>query len=218
MHMKRIVSIAAIWAVIAGFATAGNAEKEEKGFIPLFDGKSLKGWKVAENPKSVTVEDGMIVCQGPRAHMFYEGPVNDNDFKNFILRMDVMTTTGSNSGVFFHTEYVPSGAVKKGYEAQINTSHSDPVKTGSLFAVEHVMKAASKDGEWFKYEVSVRGKRIVTRVNGKTIVDYTEPENPKRPAGREQRVLSSGTIALQAHDPAGVKVFFKNVRIKPLPD
>lgn len=201
-------------AILAGAAQ----ENEQEGWISLFDGKSLQGWKVAENPGSVSVKDGMIVCHGPRAHAYYVGPVKNHDFRNFELKADVMTTTGANSGVFFHTEFQEKGSPRKGYEAQVNTSHRDPVKTGSLHAIEAVNKALSRDGEWFEYQITVRDKRIVTKVNGKTVVDYTEPPNPKRPRNRQGRVLSSGTIALQAHDPASARVYYKNIRIKPLPD
>jgi hypothetical protein len=57
---------------------------------------------------------------------------------------------------------------------------------------------------------------VTTSVNGKTIVDYTEPDGVQRPADMAARVLSSGTFALQGHDPKS-KVFVKNIMVKPLP-
>jgi hypothetical protein len=58
----------------------------------------------------------------------------------------------------------------------------------------------------------VRGKQIITKVNGKTLVDYTEPADVK--GGRK---LSSGTFAIQAHDPKS-KVFIKSIKVKVLED
>jgi hypothetical protein len=61
----------------------------------------------------------------------------------------------------------------------------------------------------------VKDKHITIKINDKTVVDYEEPANVQREAGMEQRVLSSGTFALQGHDPKS-KVFFKNIMVKPL--
>jgi hypothetical protein len=190
------------------------AEKaEEEGFISLFDGKTLKGWKIAENQDSFQVRDGMIVVHGPRAHLFYDGEVENHDFKNFVFKADVMTFPNANSGIYFHTRFQPEGWPDCGYEAQVNNSHRDPKRTGSLYNVRNVLKAPAKDGEWFTEEIIVRGNQITIKVDGKTLVDYTEvPDDVKG-----NRKLSSGTFALQAHDPES-KVYYKNIRVKPLPE
>ena len=73
------------------------------------------------------------------------------------------------------------------------------------------------DEEWFEYHIIASGKRIILKVNGKTTVDYTESPNPKRPETWEQRVLSHGLIAVQAHD-ADSTVLYRNFRVKVLPD
>jgi len=70
---------------------------------------------------------------------------------------------------------------------------------------------------WFNYRVVVEGKTIRTYVDGELMVDYTEPDTPFRPEGMAGRLLSSGTFALQAHDPASV-VAYKNIRVRSLPD
>ncbi len=190
----------------------------EDAWVSLFDGESLEGWKPNENPESVKVEDGTIVAGGgPRSHLFYVGPVEDHDFKNFEFRCEVMTKPNSNSGIFFHTEWVDTGRLNKGYEAQINATHEDPKKNGSLWIIEDVFESPVGDNEWFTYSVKVYGKRIVLKINGEVMVDYTEPEIPERPAGREGRVLDSGTFALQAHDPGSI-VYFKDIEVKVLPD
>ena len=79
--------------------------EDEKGWVSLFDGKSLDGWKIAENPKAFSVQDGQIVVNGERGHMFYDGKVANHNFKNFELKVELMTTPGSNSGIYIHTKY-----------------------------------------------------------------------------------------------------------------
>ena len=127
-----------------------------------------------------------------------------------------MTTPGSNSGIYFHTEYQESGWPSKGYEAQVNNSGSDPRKTGSLYAVQDVSEAPAGDGEWFTMYIKVQGDHITIKIDGKTTVAYTEPDNVERPEGMSGRLLSSGTFALQGHDPEST-VYYKEIKVRPLP-
>jgi len=187
------------------------------GWISLFDGKSLDGWKVGENAATFSVENGTIVAHGNTAHLFYEGPVKDHNFKNFEFRAEVMTEPGSNSGIYFHTQYQESGWPAKGYEVQVNNSHTDWRRTGSLYAVQDVKEVYVKDNEWFTESFSVQGKRVIIKINDKVVVDYTEPDNVHRPADMAGRIISSGTFALQGHDPKS-KVYFKNIMVRPLAD
>jgi hypothetical protein len=183
----------------------------------LFDGKSLKGWNAEDLGECFKVQDGSIVAGGgPLARLNYIGPVNKHDFKNFELKIEVKAKPGSNGGVFFHTG-LQSKFLKKGYEAQVCNSCGGNRKTGSLLVVKDHDSSPVIDGEWFEYHILVSGKRIVLKVNGKTTVDYTEPENPKRPDSWEDRVLSHGLIAVQAHDPDST-VYYRNIRVKVLPD
>ncbi len=177
----------------------------------------MEGWKVGDNASSFSIQDGAIVANGPAAHLFYVGDVAQHNFKNFEFKADVMTIPGSNSGIYFHTAYQNGGWPSKGYEAQVNNSHSDWRRTGSLYAIEDIRENHAKDNEWYTETITVMGKRIIIKVNDKVVVDYTEPENAQRPKGMEDRLLSSGTFALQAHDPKS-KVFYKNIRVKPLAD
>jgi hypothetical protein len=185
------------------------------GYKSLFDGKTLDGWKASENKDTFSVQDGRIVAHGPRSHLFYVGPVENADFKNFALRADVMTKPGSNSGIYFHTEYQETGWPGKGYEVQVNNTHSDWRKTGSLYGIEDVRESRAKDNKWFTMHITVRDKQVVTKVNGKTVVQYTEPEDVAR-ENDPGRKISSGTFALQGHDPNSI-VCFKNIMVKPLP-
>ena len=215
-------------AALAGFVCFGDGSRAAdpgaaEGWIPLFDGKTLDGWKASENQGGFKVVDGMIAFDGGRSHLFYVGPVQKGDFKNFELKAEVLAKPHANSGIFFHTEFQDTGFPTKGFEAQVaNTyvgagGYVEMKKTGSLYGIRNLNRALVKDNEWFTMRLAVQGKRIQIRLNDTLVVDYVEPENPVIDPARPGRRLSHGTFALQGHD-AGSKVFFKNILVKPLPD
>jgi hypothetical protein len=199
---------------------AAPAALAQDGWISLFNGKDFTGWKISGNQSTFQIKDGAMVANGPVAHAFYDGPVNNHDFKNFELMVDVMTAPNSNGGVYFHTEFQERGFPRKGFEVQVNTTHRDPIKSGSLYHVkdigEDVIKEITKDNEWFTEHIIVQGKTVTVRLNGKEVVKWTQPDDWN--GGREGsgRALGSGTIAFQGHDPNST-VHYKNVRIKLLP-
>jgi hypothetical protein len=200
---------AAIFAAISALALLSpTARAVEEGFQPLFDGKSLKGWKVSENREAFRVVDGVIVAHGKRAHAFYVGAVNGAKFGNFELRLEAMTKKKSNGGVFIHTEYQEKGWPAKGYEIQVNNTQGDWRKTGGLYSVVD-NKEPFEDGKWMEMVIRVENGVITSTVNGKELVKY-------KSEGKKNKLLpGGGTIALQAHDP-GSEVHYKNIRIKPL--
>ncbi|NBR84744.1 MAG: DUF1080 domain-containing protein [Verrucomicrobia bacterium] len=204
-----------LFTLALALACSISAADKSDGWISLFDGKSLAGWKANEVPDTFKVVDGELVVKGPRAHLFYVGEVQGAKFKNFELKLDIKTFPKANSGVYFHTEFQGPGWPAKGYEVQVNNTHGDPKKTAGLYNVKDNFEAPAKDGEWFTMHIKVEGKHVVTSVNGKVIVDYTEEENPPRKAN-PGRLIGSGTFALQGHDP-GSEVHYKNIFVKPLP-
>ena len=194
------------------------------GWKSLFDGQSLQGWTASENAETFQIEDGVIVVNGPRSHLFYTGEVEGADFQNFELALEVKTTPGSNSGIYIHTKFQQEGWPEEGYECQVLNSNrpgeqgiGERKMTGSLYAIRNVWKAPARDNEWFDYYILVQGKSIQVKINGELVADYTEPEQPFRPASMKKRLLGSGTFALQGHDP-GSTVYYRNIRVKPLPD
>jgi Domain of Unknown Function (DUF1080) len=199
--------------LIASCTSSKNSASD--GWISLFDGKSFDGWKVGKNASSFRIEDGAIVANGPVAHLFYVGDVKNHDFKNFEFKADVMTTPGSNSGLYFHTQYQEESWPAKGYEVQVNNSQTDWRRTGSLYAIQDVKEVYVKDNEWYTEHIIVNGNKVTIKINDKTVVEYTEPENVQRPEGMKDRKLSSGTFAIQGHDPDS-KVYFKNIMVRPL--
>ncbi|MBV9880764.1 MAG: DUF1080 domain-containing protein [Gemmatirosa sp.] len=204
--MKTIARLAATMLALVACATGRHAGGGD-GWVPLFDGRSLAGWRASENPSTFRVENGEIVVHGPRAHLFYDGPVMHHEFTDFEIKADVLTKPGANSGIFIRTTYQPTDWPSHGYEVQVNNSHTDWRRTGSLYAVQDV-REAGRDDQWFTIHTIVRGRRVQIVIDDRQVVDYTEP------AGSPTR-LTGGTIALQGHDP-GSEVHYRNVMFHSL--
>jgi hypothetical protein len=236
---------AALVLLLSTHSWAVDAPLSEEGFVSLFDGKTLDGWMVGENANVFRVRDGMIVMEYPAgihspAHLFYVGDVNNHDFKNFDLRVDVMTFPAANSGIFFHTKYQESGWPKWGLECQINNSHRDWRRTGSLYGIRNISwgpqrppednkeivtilpKPPVADNVWYAQEFIYQDGLITVKLDGKTMFEYKLPDadvQHKLSTGRTW--LPRGTLALQGHPPMrdhASKAYFKNIRVKPLPD
>ncbi len=205
--------------MLLGTLAAAPLAGQEEGWVALFNGRNLDGWRAAESPNSWKVDGGQLAASGPRSHLFYTGPVRNADFKNFELEVEARAEANANSGVYFHTAYQEQGWPNRGFEVQINNSQErERKKTGSLYNLRNIYKQFVRDGEWFKLNISVLGKRIQVRLNGMLLVDYVEPTPAYVPPGMEkERKLGSGTFALQCHDPAS-KAFFRRVRVRPLAD
>lgn len=227
---KTILILASAFAMFASVAKAGD------GFVSIFNGKDLTGWKSnEEKPGCFLVEEGALKVSGGRAHLFYVGGDGKASFTDFELKLKVKTMPEANGGVYFHTEYEESGWPSKGYECQVNASHKDPKKTGSLYGVVNVLvlapgqkappgsledivvqQAPNTDGEWFDYHISVKGKTITLKVNGKTTVEWTEPEGfdpAKALQNMPGRKLGRGTFAIQGHDPKST-TYYKDIQLK----
>lgn len=180
----------------------------------IWDGSTLNGWKASENKDSWKVVDGKLTCHGPRSHLFYVG--DDEPFTNFEFECEVMTTPGSNSGIYFHTEYQETGWPRKGHECQVNITHGDPKKTGGLYGTADVANPPAKDNEWYKNTIRVEGRRVIIKINDQVTTDYTEPEGKEAFSKEFERRMGKGTFALQAHDPESL-VYFRNIRVRRLP-
>jgi hypothetical protein len=197
-------------------ALLGSGLLPAQEWVSLFDGKTLEGWKAGEAAGSFKVEDGAIVCAGPRSHLFYTGYPDASEFANFELSVEVKSAAGANSGVYFHTQFQAEGWPSQGFEVQVHNARSgqgdyrENKLTGSLYGIRNVYKPLVKDGEWFTLRVTVAGKRVQVRVNEVLVVDYVEPANARRRLG-------SGTFALQCHDPES-RVHYRNLRVKRLPE
>lgn len=203
-----MTKLLAFTAALVCSASLLSADDHEEGFISLFDGKTMDGWKVNENKESFKIEDEAIVAEGDRSHAFYVGDVKDAKFEDFELRMDVMTKPSANGGIFISTEFQEEGWPGKGYEVQVNNTQSDWRKSGGLYAVVD-NKEPFEDDTWMKYVITVKDGVVTVSINDKELVNYKAEE------GKSKLMEGGGTIALQAHDP-GSKIYYKNIRIKPL--
>lgn len=209
MLRSALMALAACFVV--SHAVADDKASEWKN---LWDGTTFDGWKASENKDSWKIEDGKLVCFGERSHLFYTG--DEKPFKNFEFECEVMTTPGSNAGIYFHSKYQEMGWPKFGMECQVNVSHSDPKKSGSLYGIVDIADPGLKDNEWYKTSIKVENKHVTIMVNDKTTVDYTEPESQTAFSEDFERRLGEGTFALQAHDPKS-KVYFRNLKVRRLP-
>ena len=190
-------------------ATRGAAATAANGFVPLFDRASLSGWKkLAAGTASWDVEGGVLRGRGGTGHLFHDG----GNYENFHLRVEASINDGGNSGVLFRSLFgpvTPQGAPSTGYEAQINITHTESQKTGSLFLlgkpVAAVPKTLTETDQWFTLEVIADGPHIMTKVNGAVTASFVDLAAGSR----------SGRIAFQVFDEATV-VRFRNVEIKEL--
>jgi hypothetical protein len=211
--MKRTLFYALASAALVAATSPLLAGEVEPGFKPLCDGKTFDGWKPAEvNKDTWKIEDGAFVTRGKTCHLFYVG--DEKPFKNFDLKVDVETEPNSNGGIYFHTKYQAQSWPKGGFECQVNNTHSDWIKTGSLYGLVNIAGSPAQDGEWWTQEIIVQGDVVTVLINGKRLLQYHEP--PGTQAGKDfERKLGEGTFALQAHDPGSV-VRYKNIRVKRL--
>jgi hypothetical protein len=218
------------WIAALAFSALGIAfipAAASEGWLELFNGKDLTGWRANADPGAFTVVDGTLKAHAThpknRGHLFYVGQRAEGleQFTNLELEAVVRGEPDSNSGIFFHTDMETRDGVlhlKNGYEVQLNSSAKEKRKTGSLYDVVDLATCPIDDTQWFTVRIRVEGKRIQVWLNDSRVVDYTEPPNPQRSPQRVGRVLRAGggAIALQAHDDKST-FYFKSIRIRKLP-
>lgn len=190
-----------------------GAADSEDGFVSLMDGKTFQGWKSSiDSTNTWQIEEGAFVTRGKTAHLFYDGELAP--LKDFHLKVEVWTETNSNGGIYFHTQYQERGFPAAGFECQVNNSHTDWIRTGSLYGLVNIGLTPVADYKWFTQEIIVRGSKVTVKLDGKTVLEYNEPKGVE--AGKTNaRKLSTGTFALQAHDPKSV-IRYRNIRVKKL--
>jgi hypothetical protein len=210
--MKRTLLYALIATTFCAILPRAGAQVEA-GFTALCDGKTFNGWKMAEeNQDTWTLQGGAFVAHGNRCHLFYVG--DEKPFKNFHLKVDVMTEPVSNGGIYFHTKYQPKDWPRAGFECQVNNTHSDWIKTGSLYGLANIGKSSAEDGKWWTQEIIVEGNTVTVLIDGKKVLQYVEPPGAQ-PGKPFERKLGEGTFALQGHDPKST-IRYKNIRVKRL--
>jgi hypothetical protein len=189
-----------------GAAPARGADEQ---WVSLFDGSTLSGWtKAGSEDSNWEVKDGAIVGTG-KASMLY----SPKTYKNFKFRTELKINDHGNSGVYFRCP-VPDGDFGKGYEAQVDSTHADPIRTGSLYTFIHIYDQLVPPDTWFTYEIEVvtrdyRGHvipHIKISVNGKLLYVFLDHGN----------TWKEGHFAFQQHDP-GSRVEIRKIEVLELP-
>ena len=194
-------------ALILASLLSSYTLNKKKGWISLFDGKSFNGWKFSEAPGTFSIEDGSIKVAGVRSHLYYDGPVMNHDFKNFEFKAQVMTKPGSNSGIYFHTAFQEKGFPDKGFEVQVNNSHTDWKRTGGLYDIKDTRDVFVSDDVWYTEYIKVEGKHVIVKINDQIVTDWTQPDDFVPAKNHLNRIIASGTFALQGHDPKSIVYF-----------
>jgi Domain of Unknown Function (DUF1080) len=196
--MQMAVRAFALVSLIASSFALTAADTDH--WISMFDGQTLEGWKANEHPESWSVRDGAITGDGEASHLFWMV----RECKNCEFKADAKISDGGNSGMYFRTAVGPG--FPKGYEAQVNSSHKDPVRTGSLYNFVKIYDRLVPPDTWFNQHIIANGNHIIIEVNDKKVVDYVDEKN----------TFQEGYLALQQHNKGSI-VQFKNVMMKPLP-
>jgi 3-keto-disaccharide hydrolase len=214
--MKQLIRLTPLAIAPLVLAVFVQAQTPEPGFTSLFNGKDFTDWKVGGPAETFTVQDGAIVARGTPSMIYYDGPFRSHAFRNFQLKVDVMTRPGSNGGIWIMTDYQDRVWPAKGFEIQVNNSHTDPIRTGSLYHVQDVINdSPAKDDVWCTIDILAQGDTIAIRVDDNEVVRWTQPPDWNGSRDFRLRRVGPGTIGFQGHDPNSV-VYYKNIRIKPL--
>ena len=191
-------------------AVAQQAGDKDSKWVSLFDGKTMDGWeKIGKEDSHWEVKDNALAGSGTQSMLVCtKGP-----YKNFRYRVEVKINDGGNSGVYFRTTRRPG--FMDGYEAQVDSTHKDPIRTGSIYGFCHVYKQHVKPGSWFTYEIEVRDDvwrgrdmtRIKVTINGNELYEYMDFD----------KTYGEGHFAFQQHDP-GSKVSIRKIEVMRLAD
>ena len=226
--MKRFTTLLLTLGILATASTITANEPTEEmkrdGWVSIFDGRTLEGWRPNEGTAGFKAENGTIVGYGGRNHLYYMEVL-----RNFELKIDVKINNDGNSGLYLKSQWQDAAWPTTGFEIQINSSHRDPQKTGSLYNIIEIHEAPHADDEWFTMHVICIGNKLEFRVNGKHVYTYVcqavlrggpQGQGQAAPAtitDRNKRISQPGHIALQQHHQGSV-VEFRNIFLKKLPD
>ena len=215
------VGLLATCLVCLAVSPARSQTKSRDGWITILDAKSFKDWKVAPERATAHVEesdtvkrivagdpkrdgkwsfkDGVLHGEGGVSHIFSPR----GDYQNFVYSAELKISDKGNSGQYFRTDF--GNGFPNGYEAQVNSTHTDPVRSGSLYNFVKVLDMLVPPDTWFTQELTAVGNHITIKVNGRTTVDYVDEKNTH----------TKGHFAFQQHN-LGSEVWIRNVKVKEL--
>lgn len=210
--LSRIRGAFVLTMLVSSLGVSSTSLGADGQWVSLFNGKDLTGWSINELRGQGTskweVVDGVLVGSGQPSMLW-----SDKTSKNFRFRAEIRINDKGNSGMYVRTKDKPG--FTDGYEIQVNSTHGDPIKTGSLYTMLHIYKQLVPPGEWFTQEVEIvdknfRGKvvpHIKVWVNGEQLYEYLD----------YTKAFAEGHFAFQQHDP-GSKVEIRKVEVMDLPD
>jgi hypothetical protein len=187
-------------------------EPPPPGFVALFDGKDLSGWKTYPNQaNNWRVQDGVLVGEGPGGSVLF---TERGDFENFVLRAEVRLNAGGDSGLIFRSRFGPGTIPEESYEAQIvNDPAPGVLPTGSIYVTSRRGASAvaasgplPRPGEWFTYEITAQGYHFTLKVNGRVTLDWED----------SRKIARTGHLAVQQLGD-GTRAEFRRIDIKELP-
>jgi hypothetical protein len=200
--MKRITLL-----FIAAVFTLANAVNAQE-YRSLFNGKNLDGWKIHGTEKWY-VEDGLLVCEsGPDEEYGYLSTAKNYD--DFELIVEFQQEADGNSGVFFRSTF--DGTKVSGWQVEVAPPNHDTggvyesYGRGWLVQIPEEKEDILKMGEWNKMKIRAVGGHVTTWLNGEKMVDITD----------EKIAEGQGAIALQIHSGGGIKVKWRNIKVKEL--
>jgi hypothetical protein len=210
--MRKLAVVA--FALCVLLSAAVRAEDND-GWVKILDEKSFKDWTVMPGKAGVAVEDseglkkfdkgqwsfkdGVMRGEGDVSHIFSPR----GDYENFAYKATVKISDKGNSGEYFRT--AKGNGFPKGYEAQINSTHGDPKRSGSLYNFVDVKEQLVPPDTWFTQEVIADGNHIIIKINDKVVVDFTDPKS----------TYMKGHFAFQQHN-LGSIVEIKDVMVKEI--
>jgi type 1 glutamine amidotransferase len=196
-----------LWSLgVEGYqgSAAPGRPKAKNDWVALFDGKTTSGWKGVGNGAWEVLEGGILKGSGKQGHLF-----SPQEYRNFHYKAEALVTDGSNSGMYFRALMEPGVDWPRGMEAQVNSSHADPARTGTLYGYERVYEQLVPPGQWFTQEVIAVDDFIVLKVNGRVVVKRQVPYD-------NQKHFPKGRFAFQQHH-EGSEAQFRNVQVRELP-
>jgi hypothetical protein len=202
------IFIILVLALVFNTNCSTMSKSSQGDYQSLFNGKNLDGWQNHGSEKWY-VDKGELVCEsGPKAEYGYLSTVAHYD--DFELLVDFKQESNGNSGIFFRSTV--EGTKVSGWQVEVAPPNNnsggiyESYGRGWLIQPEPEKDSALKMGEWNTMKVRAVGPKVTTWLNGVEMITITDEKIGK----------GKGSIALQIHDGGGIKVRWKNLKIKTL--
>jgi len=215
-RLSLTLSACVLGILLAGCAT-GPGGHSDQGFVSLFDGKTLDGWKlVGQHGTGYGVTNGVLYCaRGGGGNLF-----TDKEYSDFIFRFEFKLEDASNNGVGIRAP-LEGDAAYVGMEIQIlGAGYPGQLRPeqyhGSVYDVFAAKRGALKPpGQWNSEEIIAQGRRIKVVLNGQTILDadLNTVTDPKVLAHHPGLLRDRGHVGFLGHNDY---VEFRNISIKDL--